>query len=62
MFVPINKRTLIVRKIVGRKAFLMKLMRLVIYPNEENVFIVPNHGKKGDSYMHPYLSQLMNEC
>ena len=31
---------------------------IVIYPNEENTFIVPNLEKKGDYYMHQSLSQL----
>ena len=43
---PIDKWTLILRKIVRRKAFLIKPKHHVIYPNEENVFIMPSHGKK----------------
>ena len=43
------------------KVFLWNQCVNVIYPNEENVFIVPNHEKKGDHYMYPCLSQLMDK-
>ena len=33
----------------------------IIYPNEENVIMVPNHEKKGDCYVIPCLSESMNE-
>ena len=32
-----------------------------IYPNEENVFMVPNHEMKGDCNVNPRLSQLESE-
>ena len=34
---------------------------VIIYPNEENVFVVPNHEKKGDYYVNPCQSQLKIE-
>ena len=33
----------------------------VIYPNEENEFMVPNHKNKGDYYVNLWLSLLTNE-
>ena len=33
----------------------------IIYPKEENVFMVPNREKKGDYYVHPGLSKSMDE-
>ena len=33
----------------------------IIYPNEENVLMVPNHEKSGDYYVNPYLSKLTDE-
>ena len=35
-------------KLVGSEVFLMKSKHQFIYPNNENVFMVPNHEKKGD--------------
>ena len=46
---------------VGNENFLMKPKHNVIYPNEENVFVVPNHEKKRDNYINPFLSQLIDE-
>ena len=62
MFVPINERTLILRKMVREKKVFLCCQRITdVYPNKKNVFMVPNHEKKGDYYMHPYLSQLTDE-
>ena len=33
----------------------------IIYHNKENAFIVPNHEKKVDYYVNPYLSKLKVE-
>ena len=33
----------------------------IIYPNDENVFLVPNYEKKEDYYVNPYFSQLTDE-
>ena len=41
---------------MGRDVFLIKPKYQFIYPNEENVFVVPNHEKKGDYYKSPCLS------
>ena len=60
MFIPIDKWTLIL-KMVGSEVFLMRPKGQFIYPNEENVFMVPNHEKKGDYYVNPCLSQLTYE-
>ena len=57
VFIPINRRTLI-PKMVEREVFLWNQSTNIIYPNEENVFLVPNHDKKGDYYVNPYLSQM----
>ena len=43
------------------KLFLWNQSINVIYPNEKNEFIIPNHGKKGDYYVNPYLSKLKNK-
>ena len=58
MFVAIDRRTLILRKMVERKAFHMKPKQNVKYSNEENVFMVPNHEKEGDYHVYPCLSLL----
>ena len=60
MFVQIEKRTLILKN--GRKkAFTMKPSINVIYLNEENVLMVPNHERKEDYYVNLCLSKLTNE-
>ena len=43
------------------KFFLWSRTINIIYPNEENVLMLPNNEKKGDYYMNPYLSQLTDE-
>ena len=34
---------------------------IIIYPNEENVFMMANHKKKGNYFVNPCLSQLKDE-
>ena len=41
---------------VEREVFLMNPTHQFIYPNEEKEFVVPNHWKRGDYYVNPYLS------
>ena len=57
VFIPIG-RWILILKIVESEVFLIKPKHQFIYPNEENKFMVPNHEKKEDYYMNPYLSQL----
>ena len=57
---PIEKQTL-VQKMVERDVFLMNQSMNIIYPNEDNAFVVPNHERKGDYYVNPWFSQLTNE-
>ena len=33
----------------------------IVYRSKENVFIVPNHEKKADYYVNPYLLKLKDE-
>ena len=61
MFVPVKVWTLILEKWLKEGLFLWNQSINVIYPNEKNVFMAHNHGKKGDYYMHPCLSQLTDE-
>ena len=61
MYVPIDELTIILRKIIEGKAFLMRRKHQFIYPNKENKFMDPNHEKKGDYYVNPCLSNLMDE-
>ena len=60
MFVQIDEQTLML-KIVEKKVFLMKPKHQFIYPNEENVFMVPNREMKGDYNVNLCLSKLENE-
>ena len=46
---------------VEKEVFLMNQSFDIIYPNKENMSMVPNHEKKGDYYANPCLSQLTNE-
>ena len=41
--------------------FLINQSVNIIYPIEENVFMVPSHEIKGDYFVNPCLSQLKNE-
>ena len=43
------------------KFFLWNQSINIIYPNKENMFMVPNHEKKRYYYVNPYLSQSTNE-
>ena len=56
MFVQINARALIL-KMVEKEVFFMKPSINIVYPNKENVFMMPNHEKKGDYYVNLYLSK-----
>ena len=40
----------------GNKSFSYQAKTSIFFPNEDNVFIMPNNEKKRDSYMHPCLS------
>ena len=60
MFVQIDERTIIL-KMVEKDAFLMKPKPQIIYLDEENAFMVPNHEKKGDDFVNPCLLKLTNE-
>ena len=46
---------------VDRKAFRENQSINMLYHNEENVFIAPNHQENGDYYENPSLSHLMDE-
>ena len=46
---------------VEREVFIMKQSIKYHYPNEESVFMVPNHEKNRDYYVNPCLSQLKDE-
>ena len=43
------------------KLFLSNQSIDVIYPNEENEFMIPNHEKKVHYYVNPRLSKLTNK-
>ena len=60
VFIQIDKRTLILKN-GQKKRFLMNQSNNVIYPKEENEFMIHNHEKKRDYYMNPCLSKLTNE-
>ena len=44
-----------------RKVFLPKQHINIIYPNKENVIVVPNREKNGDYYENLSLSHSMDE-
>ena len=46
---------------VERVGFLMKPKHHIIYPIEENVFMIPNHEKKRDYYVNQCSPQLKDE-
>ena len=46
---------------VEKQVFHMNQSIEIVYPNKENMFMVPNHEKKGDYYVNPCLSQLKGE-
>ena len=45
----------------GKKHFLQNQSIKIMYPNEENMFIVSNHERNGDYQKNQSLSYLMNE-
>ena len=49
------------KKMVGREAFLTNQSINVIYPNEDNEFMIHNHEKKRDYDVNPCLSKLTNK-
>ena len=57
---PTEKLTLFL-KMVEKEVFFWNQRLNIIYPNEENVLMVPNHERKGDYYVNLCLSELMNE-
>ena len=61
MFVQFVGQTLILNKIVRIKAFLAKPGFKIVYPNEKNLYLVPNHKKNRDYYNNPHLIHLMDE-
>ena len=44
-----------------QKLFMQDQNINILYPNEKNMIIVPNHKKNGDYYKNPCLSNLMND-
>ena len=46
MFIP-SKQNLILKN-GEKKSVSYEMKASIIYPNKENVFVVPNHKKKGD--------------
>ena len=47
MFNP-NSQMKFDSKLVGSEVFLMKTKHQFIYPSKENMFMAPNHEKKGN--------------
>ena len=47
---PIEKQTLIL-KMIERGVFFCNKRLNIVYPNEENVLMLPNHERKGDYYV-----------
>ena len=43
------------------KLFIQHQSINVVHPNEETDFMIPNHEMKGDYYVNPFLSELINE-
>ena len=56
-FILIERWTSIT-KMVERDFFTWNQSTNIIYPIKENVFMMPNHQKKGDYYVNPCWSQL----
>ena len=61
MFVSFHGPTLTQRKIAEREAFLANPNINIVYPNEQNMFMVPNHKKNEDYYENLHVSHLMDE-
>ena len=60
MFIPIERWTSFL-KMVEKQVFHMNQSTEIIYPNEENMFMVPNNENNGDYYVNPFLSQLKDK-
>ena len=45
----------------GKKSFSYKNKASIVYPNVENVIMVPNHTKNGDCYENPGLMYFIDE-
>ena len=56
-----NRKTYFNSKIGNKRSFSFETKINIINPNEENVFMIPNHEKKGDYYVNLRLSQLNDE-
>ena len=61
MYVSFDKWTLILKKMVERKAFLGNQRINIMYLDVDNMFIVANHKKNGHYYECPSLSHLTDE-
>ena len=61
MFLPFDQQNLILRKMMGKKAFPVKPKHQNHVSKEEKVFIVHKHEKSGDYHENPSLSHLMDE-
>ena len=57
---PTEKWTLI-PIMVERDVFFWNQRLHIIYPNEENILMVPNHERKGDYYVNWHLSKSTNK-
>ena len=44
-----------------RKAFIDNKSTIIMYTNEENMVVMPNHENNGDYYENPSLPYLMDE-
>ena len=60
VFIPIERRTSIL-KWLKNKFFSWNQSIKNIYPNEQNVIMVPNDEKDGDYYLNPCLPQLKGQ-
>ena len=46
---------------IGKKVFFINRSINIVYPNEDNMFMVPNHKKSGDYNKNPCLYLLRNK-
>ena len=58
MFILVDRWILILRNMGEDKLFLWNQRINIIYPNEENMFMVPNHNNNEDYYENPCLPYL----
>ena len=56
-----NKNTNFNSKNGRKRSFPYEIAQQNIYPNKGNVFVVPNHARKGDYYVNPFLFQFRDE-